>query len=84
MFAVGRLFSLMSPYVSAIEKFFSSMFLHVLLEIGSCSAGVEALVATVGLLAKNTHFGRFGGYRKWHFGCLNQNSKTTFQYKYPP
>ena len=31
-----------------------------------------------------THFGRFGGYRKWHLGCPNQNSKTTFQYKYPP
>ena len=24
-----------------------------------------------------THFGRFGGYRKWHLGCPNQNSKTT-------
>ena len=24
-----------------------------------------------------------GGYRKWHLGCPNQNSKTTFQYKYP-
>ena len=21
---------------------------------------------------------------KWHFGCPNQNSKTTFQHKYPP
>ena len=21
---------------------------------------------------------------KWHFGCRNQNSKTTFQHKYPP
>ena len=31
-----------------------------------------------------THFGRFGGYRKWHLGCPNQNSKTTFQCKYPP
>ena len=33
------------------------------------------------------HFGRFllfWGYRKWHFGCPNQNSETTFQYKYPP
>ena len=30
-----------------------------------------------------THFWRFGGYRKWHFGWPNQNSKTTFQYKYP-
>ena len=35
-------------------------------------------------IAKNTHFRRFGGHRKWHFGCPNQNSKTTFQYKYPP
>ena len=34
--------------------------------------------------AKNTQNGRFGGYRKWHLGCPNQNSKTTFQYKYPP
>ena len=28
------------------------------------------------------HFGcfwLFWGYRKWHFGCLNQNSKTTFR-----
>ena len=33
---------------------------------------------------KMTHFGRFGGYQKWHLGCPNQNSKTTFQYKYPP
>ena len=24
------------------------------------------------------------GSQKWHFGCPNQNSKTTFQYKYPP
>ena len=31
-----------------------------------------------------THFGLFGGYRKWHLGCPNQNSKTTFQHKYPP
>ena len=22
--------------------------------------------------------------QKWHFGCPNQNSKTTFQYKHPP
>ena len=29
------------------------------------------------------HFGRFGGYQKWHLGCPNQNSKTTVQYKYP-
>jgi len=34
--------------------------------------------------AKNTQNGRFGGYQKWHLGCPNQNSKTTFQYKYPP
>ena len=37
--------------------------------------------------AKNTQtdpFSMFWGYRKWHFGCPNQNSKTTFQYKYPP
>ena len=27
-----------------------------------------------------THFGLFGGYQKWHLGCPNQNSKTTFQY----
>ena len=33
---------------------------------------------------KMTHFGRFGGYWKWHFQCPNQISKTTFQYKYPP
>ena len=26
----------------------------------------------------------FWGYQKWHFWCPNQNSKTTFQYKYPP
>ena len=24
----------------------------------------------------------FEGYRKWHFRCPNQNSKTTFQYKF--
>ena len=33
-------------------------------------------------LAKNSQndlFGRFGGYQNWYFGCLNQNSKTTFQ-----
>ena len=38
-------------------------------------------------MPKMGHFGcfwRFWGYRKWHFGCPNQNSKTTFQYKYPP
>ena len=23
------------------------------------------------------------GYQKWYFGCSNQNSKTTFQHKYP-
>ena len=37
-------------------------------------------------IAKNTQndpFWVFEGYRKWHLGCLNQNSKTTFQYKYP-
>ena len=28
--------------------------------------------------AKNTQNGRFGGYQKWHLGCPNQNSKTTF------
>ena len=33
---------------------------------------------------KMGHFGCFGGYQKWHLGCPNQNSKTTFQYKYPP
>ena len=36
---------------------------------------------------KMGHFGCFWifkGHRKWHFGCPNQNSKTTFQYKYPP
>ena len=36
---------------------------------------------------KMGHFGcfwLFWGYRKWHFGCPNQNSKTTVQYKYPP
>jgi len=26
----------------------------------------------------------FGGHRKWHFGCPNQNSKTTFQYNLAP
>ena len=26
----------------------------------------------------------FWGYQKWHFGCPNQNSKTTFQYKLAP
>ena len=38
-------------------------------------------------IAKNTQndpFSMFWGYRIWHFGCPNQNSKTTFQYKYPP
>ena len=38
-------------------------------------------------MPKMSHFGCFWlflGYRKWHFGCPNQNSKTTFQYKYPP
>ena len=34
--------------------------------------------------AQNGCFWLFWGYRKWHFGCPNQNSKTTFQYKYPP
>ena len=36
---------------------------------------------------KMGHFGcfwLFWGYRKWHFGCQNQNSKTIFQYKCPP
>ena len=36
---------------------------------------------------KMGHFGcfwLFWGYQNWHFGCPNQNSKTTFQYKYPP
>ena len=28
--------------------------------------------------------GVLGGTKKWHLGCPNQNSKTTFQYKYPP
>ena len=28
-------------------------------------------------IAKNTQNGRFGGYRKWHLGCPNQNSETT-------
>ena len=23
-----------------------------------------------------THFGRFGGYQKWHLGFPNQNSET--------
>ena len=27
---------------------------------------------------------RFGWYQKWHFGCQNQNSETTFQYKLAP
>ena len=26
----------------------------------------------------------FFRYQKCHFGCPNQNSKTTYQYKYPP
>ena len=34
--------------------------------------------------AENGCFWLFWGYRKWHFQCPNQNSKTTFQYKYPP
>ena len=33
---------------------------------------------------QNGCFCLFWGYRKWHFGCPTQNSKTTFQYKYPP
>ena len=35
-------------------------------------------------MAKNTPLKPFWGYQKWHFGCLNQNSKTTFQYKLAP
>ena len=31
-----------------------------------------------------TPFWGFGGYQKWHFGCPNQNSETTFQYKLAP
>ena len=29
-------------------------------------------------------FQPFWGYQKWHFGCPNQNSETTFQYKLAP
>ena len=29
-------------------------------------------------------FLRFWVYQKWHFGCPNQNCKTTFQYKLAP
>ena len=32
--------------------------------------------------AQNGCFWLFWGYQKWHFGCPNQNSKTTFQYKH--
>ena len=28
---------------------------------------------------KNRPFGPFWGYQKWHFGCPNQNSETTFR-----
>ena len=35
-------------------------------------------------MAKMTPFWGIGGYQKWHFGCPNQNSKTTFQYKLAP
>ena len=33
---------------------------------------------------QNTPFYPFWGYQKWHFGCPNQSSKTTFQYKLAP
>ena len=29
-------------------------------------------------MARMTLFWPFGGYQKWHFGCPNQNSETTF------
>ena len=29
-------------------------------------------------LAKMTRFKSFWGYQKWHFGCPNQNSKSTY------
>ena len=34
--------------------------------------------------AKMTPFWSFWGYQKWRFGCPNQNSETTFQYKLAP
>ena len=50
---------------------------------------VHELVRVVDL-AETPKMGNFGcfrlfwGYQKWPFGCPNQNSKTTFQHKYPP
>ena len=35
-------------------------------------------------MAKMTPFKPFWGYQKWYFGCPNQNSETTFQYKLAP
>ena len=35
-------------------------------------------------MAKMTPFQPFGGYQKWHFGCPNQNSETTFIDLIPP
>ena len=36
------------------------------------------------ILVPEVAFWGFGGYQIWHFGCPNQNSETTFQYKLAP
>ena len=38
----------------------------------------------MGKRTKNMAVFPFWGYQKWHFGCPNQNSETTFQYKLAP
>ena len=43
-----------------------------------------AINGTHRVMFLKTNFWLFWGYQKWHFRCPNQNSKTTFQYKYPP
>ena len=44
----------------------------------------QSAISSTPKMAKMTPFWSFWGYQKWRFGCPNQNSETTFQYKLAP
>ena len=46
--------------------------------------GTRSAIFGTPKMAKTTPFWPFWGYKKWHFECPNQNSKTTFLYKLAP
>ena len=85
------LFWIVSLFYLDIPTSCSILFSDFKTLFGFCCRTLPSICRKIFLLqweiAKNTQnnpFWVFEGYRKWHLGCPNQNSKTTFQYKHPP